>query len=374
MNRLVVDGTVFHLQARGGISSLYQEILPRMCEIEPSLQIFLITEYTPRQLLPSHSRIIHKPIPQIESYLRPNRVWGKAIPQIREWLKYRAIGNTQDKIWHSTAYTTLRGWKGAQVVTVYDMIFELYPQVFPGDLTQRSQRAKRQSISQADALICISGTTKQDLINWYHVDERCVTVIPLACASTFSPMDGENLLLPQDIQRPFVLYVGNRRHHKNFDTLAKAFSIWARRKEFDLVTVGGRVWSEAELRTLCELGIADQVRRLSSIDDEMLCMLYNKAEAFIYPSLYEGFGIPLLEAMSCGCPIVASRIPSTLEVAGQVPYYFEPSSAEDLIQALDFALTEGRQSERVSLGLERVRQYSWDKTAAQTLAVYKDLS
>ena len=104
-----------------------------------------------------------------------------------------------------------------------------------------------------------------------------------------------------------------------------------------------------------------------------MCYLYNRALAFIYPSLYEGFGIPLLEAMACGCPIVASRIPSTIEVAGDCPVYFNPNDVEELISALDIIIPEGRNSKRTRSGLERVKKYSWQKTAEQTLEVYHSL-
>jgi alpha-1,3-rhamnosyl/mannosyltransferase len=102
-------------------------------------------------------------------------------------------------------------------------------------------------------------------------------------------------------------------------------------------------------------------------------MLYNQAAAFVHPSLYEGFGIPLLEAMACGCPVVASRIPTTREVAGDCPIYFDPMQPDELITALDVALAEGRNSERVRRGLEWVKQYSWDRTARETLQVYRAL-
>ena len=108
-------------------------------------------------------------------------------------------------------------------------------------------------------------------------------------------------------------------------------------------------------------------------DDKGLCKLYNGAAAFIYPSLYEGFGIPLLEAMSCGCPIIASRIPSTLEVAKDVPIYFEPLEVEQLLAALNQILEEGRESDRVRRGHQVTQEYSWNKTAQETLGVYQSL-
>jgi alpha-1,3-rhamnosyl/mannosyltransferase len=106
----------------------------------------------------------------------------------------------------------------------------------------------------------------------------------------------------------------------------------------------------------------------------MLLRLYNQAVALVYPSLYEGFGIPLLEAMACGCPVIASRIPSTVEVAGEQPIYFEPVHLESLLAAFDLALAEGRNSERVRTGLEHAQDFSWDKTSSQVLEVYHALS
>jgi glycosyltransferase involved in cell wall biosynthesis len=137
------------------------------------------------------------------------------------------------------------------------------------------------------------------------------------------------------------------------------------------VLVGGKSFSESEQQLMEKLAIAKQVKLLSNIDDETLCCLYNRALAFVYPSIYEGFGMPLLEAMACGCPIIASCIPSTVEVAGNSPIYFDPSEEDNLLNALDTALSEGRNSERIQAGLERVKFYSWDKTAAQTLEVYR---
>ena len=112
---------------------------------------------------------------------------------------------------------------------------------------------------------------------------------------------------------------------------------------------------------------------LQHIDDADLCRLYNQAAAFVYPSLYEGFGIPLLEAMACGCPIIASQIPSTAEVAADCPIYFAATDEGSLLEAMDIAVTEGRNSARVHYGLERARRYSWDMTARKILETYQSL-
>jgi glycosyltransferase involved in cell wall biosynthesis len=140
-----------------------------------------------------------------------------------------------------------------------------------------------------------------------------------------------------------------------------------------MVIVGGE-WSAEERKSLKELGISERMLLLHRADDETLRDLYNTAVAFVYPSLYEGFGIPLLEAMACGCPVVASSIPATIEVAGDCPVYFDKAEVEDLVPALDRVLLEGRDSPRTAVGLERVKAFSWGKTAEQTLAVYHSLA
>ncbi|MFX0202475.1 MAG: glycosyltransferase family 4 protein, partial [Candidatus Hodarchaeota archaeon] len=149
-------------------------------------------------------------------------------------------------------------------------------------------------------------------------------------------------------------------------------SSWAGRKEVDLVIVG-ESWTADEEQYLAKLGIRDRVHLIEHVDDVRLCHLYNQATAFVYPSFYEGFGIPPLEAMACGCPVVSSRIPSTFEVAGECPIYFEPNNIESLLTALDMVLFEGRDSTRVQVGFSQVKRYSWDKTARQTLDVYHEL-
>ena len=201
-----------------------------------------------------------------------------------------------------------------------------------------------------------------------------IYVAHLACSDVFRKLESPQSLPKTFVNQPFFLYLGARSHYKNFNLLTKAYSIWPHRKDVALVLVGGRPWSDDEDNRLLKLGIRDRVQVLTNIDDQTLCQLYNQSVGLVFPSLYEGFGIPLLEAMACGCPVIASRIPSTIEVAGQCPIYFEPTDADDLLNAFDIALSEGRNSRRVQAGLERVRAYSWDKTAADVLEVYRQLA
>lgn len=373
-SEIVVDGVIFQSQARGGISRLFSEILPRMCEADDSLHISLLTQGRLGQSLPKHRHIKHRPVPTFEHYLRPNCVWQSVLPRIKHFMYNLWTGTGEGKIWHSTYYTMPEKWTGYSVTTVHDMVFELFPQFYSGPNFDLFRQRKHLSVQRADAVICVSDTTRQDVLRLYELDADKVHVVPNACSDIFRRLDSTDLPASIQIEQPFLLYIGNRARYKNFDLLAKAYSLWPRRKEVTLVLVGARPISESEQQLMAELAIAKQVKLLKYVNDETLCCLYNSAVAFVYPSLYEGFGIPLLEAMACGCPIVASRIPSTIEVAGNSPIYFDPAEEDDLINALDTALSQGRNSERVQTGLERVKSYSWDKTAAQVLEVYRQLA
>jgi alpha-1,3-rhamnosyl/mannosyltransferase len=141
----------------------------------------------------------------------------------------------------------------------------------------------------------------------------------------------------------------------------------------DLVVVSDSQWTPEERQRLSKSDVESRISLLQDVDDEHLRRLYGSALAFVYPSLYEGFGIPLLEAMACGCPVIASDIVATREVAGDCPLYFEPSRYESLISALDLALNESDIERRRTAGLARVNRFSWDETAHRTLEVYRSL-
>jgi glycosyltransferase involved in cell wall biosynthesis len=367
--QIIVDGIIYSLQSTGGISRLFSEVLPRMCEIEETLQITLLTDRNVSSNLPRHQRIEHKIIPPVSRYLRPERLWRPIIPYVRQYVRKLSIGSARGKIWHTTYYTEPKEKGVPVVVSLYDMIFERFPDFFSGAATKHFNKIKRRCVMAADAVLCISETTRQDVINFYGLNQNRAHVIHLACSNLFRKMENQEIDYEMSVYGPYFLYVGSRVHYKKFDLLLDALSKY-KQKGIGLLVVGPP-WSDEEIKRMDMLKIRDRVRLLSGIDDEMLCRLYNRAEAFIYPSLYEGFGIPLLEAMACGCPVIASRIPTTVEVAGDCPIYIEPDELDDMINAFDIVLSEGRNSDRVRDGFEQAKRYSWYKTAAKTLDAYR---
>lgn len=370
---VVIDGFVYQFQAYRGISRIYNEILPRMCKIDSSLHVTLLTSGRCQQPLPTHPQLEHKSLLPVEQLLRPNRLWWRIIPHLTMLMQQLYLGSGKGSIWHSTYYTVLNQWKGPRVVTVYDMIHELFAHVFTGAKRERALSArKHRSILAADMVICISETTKRNLQQIYNLDDARIKVIPLAHSCSFRILKDGDLSYRLPTEKPFLLYIGHRTYYKNFKIVLQAYNYWSKAKDIALIVVGGP-WLEEEKQQLVDLGVADYIHLLTDVDDQHLCFLYNQAIGFVYPSLYEGFGLPLLEAMACGCPIVASNIPAAREVAGDCPIYFEPAEVESLLAAFEMVLSEKHDSARVKLGLEWVKQYSWDETARQTLDVYRAL-
>lgn len=360
---LIVDSIIYYNQRFGGISRLYTEILPRLCDLEPELTITLLTY--PQGLpdgLPQHERIYLRPIPDVDRYIRPYRFWRPYYSQLRKLATRVLLGRSKRKIWLSTYYTFPIAWAGTQVFVAYDFIYEKYRQEYWQDELSRAEKViqnKAAAIARADLVICISETTRQDLRELYHVPDHKTAVVHLAHKSSFILLDES-----ADKQKgKFILYVGARYRYKDFDILLRSYANWPSRFEIGLVCVGGEEWTETEKQDLFRYGLDTLVTLYPQVDDLHLCRLYNQALAFIYPSRYEGFGIPLLEAMACGCPVIASRIPSSVEVAGDVPIFFTPGNMDELIAALDQTVHEGRSAPRTVAGLALARQYSWENTA-----------
>ena len=369
---IIIDGVIYQYQATGGISRLFTEILPRVCGLDEAVEMTLFTSGHLIQQLPSHPRIRHLQIRDLTPYLRPAALRHRLEERAKQtWFRLR-IGSGRGKIWHSTYFTRPQTWKGLQVVTMPDMIYERFPDLFTGAGSDHFREQRKQCVLAADAVLCISDATRRDVQEFYQMDGDRLHVIHLACSDFFRPLPAVDLAQEGGARPPFFLYVGSRAHYKNFQGLLNAYSKWNGRSAMKLLVVGP-LWTSEEGRLLSGLGISRLVELLTDVRDEALCTLYNQAKAFIYPSLYEGFGIPLLEAMACGCPVIASRIPTTVEIAGDCCIYFELDSPDSLIDAFDRAVSEGRDGAKARAGLEHAKRFSWEKTARETLAVYRSL-
>ncbi|OGP12527.1 MAG: hypothetical protein A2052_00015 [Deltaproteobacteria bacterium GWA2_54_12] len=173
----------------------------------------------------------------------------------------------------------------------------------------------------------------------------------------------------------FVLFIGSLEPRKNIKGLLRAYSCLPEKmqKEFPMVIAGGRGWLNSDIPGLVsELGIKDRVHFAGFINDEDLSAVYSMASLFVYPSLYEGFGLPILEAMACGTPVVTSKTSSMPEVAGDAAALIDPSDADELAFSMRQLLeSDAKRAELVIKGFERAKMFSWEKCARETLAVYR---
>jgi glycosyltransferase involved in cell wall biosynthesis len=264
--------------------------------------------------------------------------------------------------------------KKPYVLTVYDMIHEHFPDYFKtGDQTRAW---KKQLIENASDVIAISENTKRDILTFTNVDPDRIHVIylgnPLENVSSFVPNS-----LHQDIpgfNYPYLLFVGDRHAYKNFSFFIESVAdILHKNGELHVVCAGSSPFSREEKKLLKNLNIINQVHHVK-INGMILKILYKNARAFIFPSLYEGFGLPVLEAFSCGCPAIISRSSSLPEIGGDGVICFEPSDRQSIISAVEKVLfNEMYREELIRKGYNRLKFFSWEKTADSTKKVYHNL-
>lgn len=265
------------------------------------------------------------------------------------------------------------------VVTVHDLAFLRYPEQLPAGRRRYLLAATRFSVRKADHVITVSQNTANDLISWLKVPEEKVTAIPLAPAPRIRPVSGRSLdvfRMKWNIDRPYVVAVGTLEPRKNLPTLLRAFSKIKDQVDHQLVLVGPEGWLTAELkRTLQELDLGDRLRLTGFVSDEELGGWYSGADLFAFPSYYEGFGLPTVEAMRCGTPVLASDTSSFPEVVGDAGVLISPRE-ENLWADTMLALLRDpeRRATMAAAGKTRADMFSWARTAAETYRVYADVA
>jgi glycosyltransferase involved in cell wall biosynthesis len=252
------------------------------------------------------------------------------------------------------------------IVTVYDMVHEIFSDEYV-NLDKRIIRNKRALLKRANHIIAISENTKKDIINIYGIDSQKISVIYLG-NSLICWNNQKRLNLPDK----YILYVGHRWIYKNFDMFIKAVSKLLIEKDLKIVCAGGSDFYHKEIELMNKLKIRNKIVFQPIKNDENLSECYARAEAFIYPSKYEGFGIPILEAFANGCPVIASNTSSLPEIAKDGAIYFNPDSEKSIEFSVNKVLSNGKlRRQLISAGKKRLNNFSWDKTAEETADVYK---
>ncbi len=349
MINVALDHQIFTGQRVGGISRLFHELA-------------VASRRSPRVR-------VHVPVPFTNNlYLRQSS-WRRFVPERLAPLSYRfetALLHLPFDVFHPTYYRDYFSDRlGGRpfVLTVVDMIPELYPESFASN----PHLDKLELATKAAAIVTISETTRRDLLRFCQIDSDRVFVAPLG-----SPRPGRPLGACPALPESFLLFVGRRSGYKNFDRFAQAAArLLPDRPNLHLVCAGDTPLGDAELEPFVATGCADRVR-WSSPTDEELSWMYGRAAAFVFPSLYEGFGLPLLEAFARRCPVAASSTPAFHEVADEAVAYFDPTDIEAIRTCIDQLLDDPEQRARlVEDGLRRLERYSWRQMAETTAEAYQ---
>lgn len=290
----------------------------------------------------------------------------------------RAARRARVDVVHAPAYTAPFWSPVPTVLTIHDVSYELHPQWYPYRRDWARRAFYRCSAYAAAHILTVSAFSASEIVTAYRIPRERITVAPLGVDDAFEPGGGDPPGgLPAGVAAPYLLHVGDLHERRNLSMLAEA--LFAARRQIgalpalSLVLVGTDRGVAAGLRTMAErAGAPDALVHLTSIDERRLRALYRQAAAFVYPSVYEGFGLPLLEAMASGIPVIAADAASIPEVVGDAALLLDPRAREAWTQAIvDIAHDHGRRARMGEAGRRRASAFTWARTARLTLDVYR---
>lgn len=362
--KIFYDGLIFSLQECGGINRYFSSVISRL---PTSVYPVLSTTGIRARNFPAHPNLRTRLFSRFA--FRPGRVsyWLE-----QYYFRFAEISSRAD-VYHPTFYRQLSRRPPTSrtrplVITFWDILHLLYPETL--DPTGEWSMQVSHAIKEASAICCISECSRRDLVDRYGVSESKLHLTPLASELSIEDVSGDEPVP----ERPYFLYVGSRQSYKNVATLLRAFrELCAIRRDVILAFVGAP-WTKSEAEELRALGIFGSVVNLGQVSDSYLAALYANSVAFVLPSRYEGFGIPLVEAMACNAAVVAANTSSIPEVVDTAALLFSPDSSEELTESLRSVLdSESLRRTLIARGRDRAKRFAWEATAEKTFHVYQSL-
>lgn len=360
MVKVLYDNQVFSWQKCGGISRSFYEIISNL---DNDIQFKLPIYFTNNLYLKDSQLVSSKE-------LFPNKTFfGK--DKLLKIPNYFAVNNafrSNYDVFHPTyfdPYFLSKIKNKPFVLTIHDMIPEKFPQFFP--VNYDLQNNKRLLAEKSSRIIAVSEMTKNDIINLYGIDSNKISVI--YHGSSLNVSNNKSINLPAK----YILFVGVRSDYKNFISFYEAF-IRICQKEKDLFLIcTGNTFTVEEKKMFENSGLLDRVMHYY-VEDSKLSELYSSATLFIFPSLYEGFGIPILEAFASRCPVLLSNIDCFVEVADEAAFYFNPLSVDSIYETLLFALENKEEREnKIELGFKRLKDFTWKKAGQLMSNLYRTI-
>lgn len=363
MLRILFDHQTFSLQRYGGISRYFANLYHAAQSLTESSSTISIL-YSNNYYIADHPGALGNTLGSI--LLKNDRKIYKWNTKYSKYL----INNNNFDVFHPTYYDPyfIEYIKKPVVITIHDMIHERFPEYFdPGD---SSAHNKRLCIEKADHIIAISAATKKDIQYFYNIPDEKITVIHHGF-EPFEVKEKEKTLSRQN----YLLYVGDRRAYKNFSLFITAITpLLKKDPSLKIICVGGGNFKQAELEIITRLKIQNQISQVTASDNE-LAKLYENAIAFIYPSLCEGFGLPLLEAFQHECPIVASDIDCFREIGGNAIQYFNPYIEQDILYNIEQIIkNKNLRKTLIENGRHQLLKFPIRLCTEKTMNVYKTLA
>lgn len=312
-----------------------------------------------------HLQSLYYPFPsELSLQILRRSPWLKALLEI-------VLGKPD--IFHGLDYLNYPLTHSYNILTLHDLSFMRYPQYAPNRVLKLYQKRLEICFQWTDLIITVSESTKRDIIEFFNFDQHKIWVTPLA--SRYVCTSATALRSPYSY--PYLLFVGTLEPRKNIDILIKAFEVLKQRYKIPhhLVLVGKKGWKyQAILETIVSSPVQHHIHQLDYLDDRQLIQVYQRATAFLYPSYYEGFGLPVLETMTFGIPVITSNQSSLPEVTGDAAILVHPEDLEGWVSATRSVIDNPDLHARLSqAGKERSLLFSWKKTALQTLQAYQSL-
>lgn len=374
MIRVAVDGCIYEMQAQGGINRCFNETMWRIAREDGDIEFILTLPPKVRGELPTAPHIRHVRMPVYREF--PPRVLSRRL----HWRRERAfLKRLRPDIFHSTYYEPNPYHGSKTVVTVHDFIDEKSFATMSGNFAELIAK-KRLAIEDADAIIAVSEATKRDIVRYTSAPEERISVVYHGIKDVFRTR------MPEDEtgrfysmlggEKPYWLFVGKRVRYKNFLLALKAWERFESETSMgtQFVAVGPDLRIEDSfVDFLIEHGLESKFHYLLNATDKELAIAYRNSLAFIFPSLYEGFGIPLIEAMACGTPIIASDIPVFREVAGDAALFANSRSEESLATAMQSVMNSEVREKLIIAGKIREKTFTWEAASNALANVYRDL-
>lgn len=311
------------------------------------------------------------PYKVIRRFLKPNPLYNLPID---------FLSNVKADIYHGTNFTYLPVYKGKKIITIHDLAYMRYPETTSERIYKHHSNWVPYCAMHCDHIIADSIQTKRDIIDLLNIDEEKISVIYLAADYHFKPLHQKEIsIVLQNYSLPpsYFLFVGTLEPRKNLITLLKAFQLFKKNSDScnKLLLVGVKGWKYSPIfEWIKENGLEDDIICTGFITDEDLVAVYNGAIALLMPSIYEGFGLPIVEAMQCGIPVIGSNCTSIAEIVEHNGILLDPYNIEGWAMAMDsLSSSQNERSRLAALSLERASCFSWRETAMQTNRIYERL-